>query len=156
MLGRRQDKNPDTQEVAVQYISPSEQSPEDMPQHRFEIVEGDEIIGGAEVDYFSRPLPLYQLSDLWVEHEYSGQGKGSRIMDAVEAFLKEREKPGLLVDAIIYGNDAYGMYERRGWQSIPSNPSIRVYNWPEHVSLDILKGFAMRQTPIEDREGFVA
>lgn len=47
------------------------------------------------------------------------------------------------------------MYERRGWESVPDNPSLRVYNWPpQQVPLTVLKGYAMRQTPMVDREGF--
>ena len=162
MLRREHGSIPDSHEMSqddgvdVRYSSPAEQPPEEEPLHRFEIVKGDETIGGGEIEYFSRPLPLYQLSDLWVDDEHSGRGNASLIMDRVEGFLEKRGKPGLLVDAIIPGSKAYGMYERRGWEAVPSNPYLRVYNWPQDVPLDVLRGYAMRQTPMEDREGFTA
>lgn len=140
-------------ETDIQYTSPSEQSSGEMPQHKFEVVDGDEIIGGAEIDYFSKPLPLYQVTDLWVDHAYAGRGNASRIMDRVEDFLEKRGKPGLLVNAIVGDSPAGGMYERRGWEPVPDNPSLHVYNWPQQVSLDVLKSYAMRQTPIDEREG---
>jgi ribosomal protein S18 acetylase RimI-like enzyme len=140
-------------ESDIQYISPAEQDAEDMPQHRFELKDGNKIVGGAEIDYYSKPLPFYQLTDLWVEHEYADRGNASRIMTQVEAFLKERRKPGVLMEAILDG-PAQGMYERRGWTPVPGSPGRYVYNWPEQVQLDILKGYEMRQTPIDEREGW--
>lgn len=137
----------------IQYISPADQDPEDMPQHKFESTVDGEVVGGAEIDYFSRPLPMYYLAELWVEPEYAGQGNASRIMDKVEAFLKERRKPGVLTEAILDG-PAQGMYERRGWVPVPGGLGQHVYNWPEHVSLDVLKGLVMRSTPIDEREGW--
>lgn len=122
----------------IRYVSPSEQSPDHMPQHKFELVKDGEVIGGAEIDYFSKPLPLYQLTDLWVDESHSGKGQASRIMDEVEGFL--REKPGVLVDAILEGEPAQGMYERRGWQSDPTSMNRKLYNWPEDVSKDVLNG----------------
>lgn len=94
-------------ELPIRYTSPAERSLEEMPQHAFELVEDGEVVGGVEIDYFSRPLPLYQLTDLWVDNEYAGQGNASRIMAQVEAFLRERGKPGMLVDAIVEGSPAH-------------------------------------------------
>jgi len=145
----------DAMENDIEYISPAEQDVEDMPQHKFELKDGNKVIGGAEIDYFSKPLPLYQLTDLWIDFEYGGRGNASRIMTRVEAFLEERHKPGVLMEAILDG-PAQGMYERRGWVPVPGAPGRYVYNWPEHIPLDVLKGYEMRQTPIDEREGWNA
>jgi ribosomal protein S18 acetylase RimI-like enzyme len=140
-------------ESDIQYISPAEQDTEDMPQHKFELKDGNRVVGGAEIDYFSKPLPIYQLTDLWIDFEYAGRGNASRIMAQVEAFLQERRKPGVLMEAILDG-PARGMYERRGWMPVPETPGRYVYNWPEHVPLDVLKGYEMRHTPVDEREGW--
>lgn len=140
-------------ENTIQYTSPSEQGSEDLPQHKFELKDGTKVVGGAEIDYFSKPLPLYQLTDLWIDFEYAGRGNASRLMTQVETFLKERRKPGVLTEAILDG-PAQGMYGRRGWMAVPDMPGRYVYNWPEHVSVDVLKGYEMRQTPIDEREGW--
>jgi GNAT superfamily N-acetyltransferase len=138
----------------IRYTSPSEIDPEvEKPQHKLELRLDGEVIGGAEIDYYSKPLPFYQLTDLWVEHEYAGRGNASRIMDQVENFLKERRKPGVLVEAIL-DDSAQGMYERRGWMPVPDGLGRHVYNWPDGVSLDVLKGYEERQTPIDEREGY--
>lgn len=137
-------------EVEVHYTSPAEQLEEPLPHHAFELLKDDKVIGGAEVEYFSRPLPFYQLTELWVEPEYTGSGGASRIMDQVENFLEERKKPGILTDAITDDNPAKGLYERRGWQLVPDQ-MLHVYNWPDHVPTSILQGYAFRQTDLTDR-----
>lgn len=140
------------QDHEIRYTSPSEQDPDDMPQHKFEMLDNGEVIAGADIDYFSRPVPLYQLTELWSEH--SGQGNASKVMDQVESFLRERKKPGILVDAIMEGHPAAGMYEKRGWISVPDSLGLRVYNWPEEVKIKILDGYHYRQTNIIDRDSF--
>lgn len=41
---------------------------------------------------------------------------------------------------------AKGMYKRRGWKEIPKSFGLSVFNWPEDVSLDVMKGYASRYT----------
>lgn len=137
-------------ETDIRYVSPAEQSPEDMPQHKFELTQNGQVIGGAEVDYFSTPFPLYQLTDLWVDPDYAGKGNAGRILDRVEEFLQARRKPGVLADAIIDGSPAQGMYARRGWQEVPQGHGLHVFNWPSDVSLSILQGYGARRTPAQD------
>jgi ribosomal protein S18 acetylase RimI-like enzyme len=136
----------------ISYVSPAEQSPDDYPQHKFELLDGQDVVGGAEIDYYSKPLPLYHVTDLWVDWSYAGVGNASKIMERVEEFLVERKKPGVLVEAIIDGSPSQGMYERRGWKPVPGGLGLHTYNWPEDISLKILDGYALRYTSFEERE----
>ncbi len=136
----------------IQYSSPKESIEHDeMPQHRFDLVVDGERIGAAEIDYFSKPLPLYQVTDLYVDFEHKGKGYASQIMDQVEAWLRDRKKPGILVEAILDGDPARGMYERRGWTPVPKSFGQYVYNWPEDVDISILNGYPERYKSIEER-----
>lgn len=138
----------------LRYSAPKEALEQDeLPQHRFDLMADGERIGAAEIDYFSKPLPLYQVTDLYVDFEHKGKGYASKIMDQVEAWLRERKKPGVLVEAILEGDQSQGMYEKRGWKPVPDSFGLHVYNWPEDVDLSILKGYAERYTPIDQREG---
>ncbi|HWP61472.1 MAG TPA: GNAT family N-acetyltransferase [Candidatus Paceibacterota bacterium] len=130
----------------IKYSSPKDAAEAgEAPQHRFDLLIDGEKIGSAEIDYFSKPLPLYQLTDLYVDFEHQGKGHASEIMEQVEAFLRDRKKPGVVADAILDSNAAAGMYDRRGWQK--TNASLgpsHVYNWPEDVPLDILEQYPLR------------
>jgi hypothetical protein len=75
-------------------------------------------------------------------------------MDQVEAWLRKRKKPGVLVDAILEGDPAQGMYERRGWQPVPSSSGLYVYNWPTDVDLSVLIGYPVRYKPLVDRKNW--
>ena len=104
----------------IEYSSPKQAKEQgEQPQHRFDLTVNGEVVGGAEIDYFSKPLPLYQVTELWVDHEHKGQGHASQLMGQVEEFLKEKRKPGVVVDAVMEGDPASGMYARRGWQEVP-------------------------------------
>ncbi|MDB5264811.1 MAG: hypothetical protein JWN64_382 [Parcubacteria group bacterium] len=137
----------------IKYVSPKESLEEEgYPERRLDLFVGGEKIGAATIDYYSKPLRLFQVTDLYVEHEFSGQGYASQIMEQVEKFLKDRKRPGVLVDAIIDGNPAKGMYERRGWKPVPGDDALHVFNWPENVPLDVLKGYAQRYTDLRLRQ----
>lgn len=114
------------------------------PQHRLDLYVGGVVVGSAEIEYFSKPLPYYQLSSLYVEYEHAGKGYASQLMDQVEEWLRKRKKPGVLIDGIDEGSPAAGMYQRRGWKPVPHTPTMFVYNWPADVSLDVLKGLGSR------------
>jgi ribosomal protein S18 acetylase RimI-like enzyme len=136
----------------IRYSSPKESVEQDeLPQHRFELVIDEEVIGAAELDYYSKPIPLYQLTDLYVEYEFKGKGYASKIMDQVETWLRNRKKPGVLTEAILEGDAAQGMYEKRGWKKV-GEYGLHVYNWPEDVDLSVLNSYAQRYTAPEDRE----
>jgi GNAT superfamily N-acetyltransferase len=100
----------------INYRSPKESSEEELKQHRFELVIDNKKIGSAELDYFSRPIPLYQLTELYVDYEQKGKGYASQIMDTVEEWLRSRKKPGILADGIFEDDPAKGMYAKRGWK----------------------------------------
>ena len=140
----------------IKYHSPAElkEKGED-PQHKFDLIIDGEQIGGAEIQYLSKPLPHYVLKELWVDFEHKGKGYASQIMDQVETFLKERKKPGLLVEAILEGDPAQGMYAKRGWQEVPNSLGIHVYNWPENIDFSILIGYDSRYTHPMDRSSWV-
>lgn len=138
----------------IKYSSPEESQKEgEMPQHRFELMVDGACIGAAEIDYFSQPLPLYQVSDLYVDIPHQGKGYASELMGQIEAWLRSRHKPGILVNAILEGSPAEGMYERRGWRAVPNSLGLYVYNWPDNVDLSILKGYPHRQRDILERKG---
>jgi GNAT superfamily N-acetyltransferase len=139
----------------IKYTSPSESIEEDQfRHHNFDLLVDEIKIGAAEVDYFSKPLPHYLLSDLYIERESKSKGYASKVLDQIEAWLKERRKPGILVDAIVLGDPARGMYERRGWQLVPDSICLYVYNWPEDVSLELLRGYSSRSTDYSERKNF--
>ncbi len=136
----------------IVYKTPAQTMEEEdrSPQHTFDLIVDGEKIGGAEVDYFSKPIPLYQLTDLYVDFEQKGNTYASQLMEQVEAFLREKKKPGVLVEAIIEGDKAVGMYERRGWQKV-SSENLYVFNWPEDVPLTVLTGYPFRYTDLTER-----
>ncbi len=137
----------------INYVSPQEAIEEGAePQHRFDLTIEGEKIGSAEFEYLSKPLPHYLLSDLYVEFEHKGKGYASKILEKMEEFLKERKKPGILVDAIMVGDPASDMYARRGWKEVPDSGGLHVFNWPDDVSLDVLKGYSFRYTDPMIRE----
>lgn len=135
----------------IEYTSPKDARESDIiPQHYFDLESEGRKIGGAEVNYYSKPLPHYQLSELYVDPEFQGIGYGAHLMEQVEAFLLERKKPGVLVDAILPDNNASGMYARRGWKEVPGTYGAHVFNWPENVDTAILKENIFRYTdPLE-------
>jgi GNAT superfamily N-acetyltransferase len=129
----------------IEYSSPRKSIENgEMPQHRFDLIINGETIGAAEIDYVSKPLPMYQVTDIYVDFEHKGKGYASQIMDQVESWIKERKKPGILVDAIMDGDPSQGMYARRGWQKVPGGSDLHVYNWPDTVGLEILQGYSAR------------
>lgn len=137
----------------ITYISPQENLGRDEePKHTIEFKIDDEVIGKAEIEYFSKPFPLYQISDLYIEPEHQGEGKASKIMEKVEEMLKERKKPGVLVDAIDEDSPAKGMYQRRGWQEVPDQGGLFVYNLPDKISIDQLRGYRDRYTFYDERQ----
>jgi GNAT superfamily N-acetyltransferase len=137
----------------IQYLSPKESMENgDEPQHHFDLIIDGEKIGSAEINYFSKPIPLYQVTDLYVDFEHKGKGYASKIMDEVEKWIRSRRKPGILVDAIMEGDVAQGMYEKRGWLKVPSNRGLYVLNWPNDVDLSLLDGYSFRYTDFLDRK----
>ncbi len=122
------------------------------PAHFFDLFnEKGEKIGEAEVRYLSKPMPHYQLSDLFVNPQYQGKGFGSKILDQVEDFLKKRKKPGVLVDGI---NDErfMGMYQRRGWVQLVNDETLLGFNLPENLDKRLFEAYGQRYTFFDERK----
>jgi GNAT superfamily N-acetyltransferase len=141
----------------IRYQSPKEAIEQDeFPEHSFDLIVDGRKIGAADLDYFSRPIPMYRLSSLYVGEPregdiYRGQGYGSTVMARVEAWLLKKKKPGILHDRIDQSSPAKGMYARRGWVPVPDMEDVYVYNWPKDVDLSVLKGADHRYVPRELR-----
>lgn len=140
---------------SLRYSSPKQSSEQgEDPQHRFEVMVEGEKVGAAEIDYYSKPLPLYQVAELYIDPKHQGKGYASKILAQVEDWLIQKGKPGVLVDAIMEGEPAEGMYARRGWTEVPNGNGLHVFNWPSEVGLAVLDGYPMRYTDILERESF--
>jgi GNAT superfamily N-acetyltransferase len=137
---------------SIQYVDPKKDLEEEgLGQHRFDLIVEGVKVGGAEINYFSKPLPLYQLTDLYIEPNFQGKGFGSQLIDRFEKMLLARKRSGVLVDAIFEDSKSKGMYERRGWKEVPESCGLYVFNWPENISLDVMKGYASRYTDYLER-----
>lgn len=134
------------------HISPIDNS-ENPYSHKMELLVDGEKVGEADVEYFSRPFPLYQISLMSVEFEKQGQGFGSKLMGYIESFLKQTGKAGVLIETIDPNSSAARMYARRGWIEIPNSFGLHVFNIPEGATIDQLKGYSFRYTDPSIREG---
>ncbi|MCR4313633.1 MAG: GNAT family N-acetyltransferase [Candidatus Uhrbacteria bacterium] len=124
------------------------------PRHTFELKGAKgETIAGAEIDYYSKPIPHYQVTDIWVDFEHQGQGIASELMGKIEEMLKAKKRAGFLVDAIMEGNPTKGFYERRGWIPVPGGMNQFVFNLPRGAEPESFISVENRQTPIEERNG---
>ncbi len=132
-------------ESHINYIRPEDSSlEEEFRHHRFEVKAGDEIVSVAEVHYFSRPIPFYQVTSLHTENEHQGNGYAAKVMDQIEAFLKERNKPGILADSSGSNMDSgESYYASRGWTEI-GGEGHRVFNLPDDVDSKIFAGYYLR------------
>lgn len=135
----------------LHYTSPKEAfEKEEFPLHTFELIVDGKKIGSASAMYFSKPLPMYQITNLAIDDpELQGKGFGGKIMSGIEEWLQDKKKPGILVDAIHADSPAKGMYTRRGWEyvkELEQSADIYVYNWPNDVDKSILRGFKQRYT----------
>lgn len=136
----------------IQYSNPQENiKRSEDPIHRVDLVIDGKVVGAAEIEYFSKPFPLYQISELYVDYEYKGQGYASKILDFVEQMLIKKKKTGILVDAIFQGDDAEGMYERRGWIPVPDGLGQMAFNLPKNRKIEELKNYHLRQKDIMAR-----
>ena len=121
------------------------------PIHTLELEINGKIIGTAEIEYFSKPFPFYQISHIGVDYPYKGQGYGSKMMDFIENFLREMRRAGVLLEAIDPDSPAAGMYARRGWQELPDSDGVHAYNLPKDIPIEILINYERRQTDITAR-----
>jgi ribosomal protein S18 acetylase RimI-like enzyme len=56
------------------------------------------------------------VHDLYVDPEWRGAGVGTRLLDAAEAALRDREVDAIAVEALADNTDAIRLYERRGYR----------------------------------------
>ncbi len=75
----------------LRYFNPAQNIERNEPAiHTIEVHNEDgEIIGGADIEYFSKPIPFYQVTDLWVKYEHHGKGYGSKVMQYVVVMKKK-------------------------------------------------------------------
>ncbi len=132
-------------EGPVKYSKPEDSYEEDdMKGHLFEVEENGEVISGAEVHYYSKPIPFYQVSSLYTDYDHISKGMASAVMDKVEAFLDARKKPGVLIDSISSDVPGVkGMYARRGWKQISSGGRY-AYNLSEDIDTSIFENIFAR------------
>ena len=129
----------------IQYSSPQENIEKDkFSGHSFDLFIDGVKIGYANVKYLSKPLPYYLLSYIDIDPAFRNKKYASKILDQTEAWIKERGKPGVLLDAIFDDEPAVNMYARRGWQEVPGSYRLYTYNWPKDVDPTILKTAAVR------------
>lgn len=132
-------------EEHIQHISPIQKT-EGPPEHVVQIVIDGEKVGEATLEYFSKPFPLYYVSNLGIYSPHQSKGYGRKVMEFIEHMLKEKGKAGILFDAIdedhpVHGG-ASGMYQRRGWEHVTG---LRyAYNIPKGSDLEQLKQFQAR------------
>jgi len=107
------------QESSVQYLAPDAiaELKDFERKHRLKLLDNEgKLVGFAELVYFSKPISAYYLEYMRVTKERRGQGFGSELIEQVNAFLKEKGKMGILVDAIEEDQAALGMYLSHGWK----------------------------------------
>lgn len=138
-------------ESHTRYVKPeASDSTEQLRHHRFEVVNDGKVVSAAEVNYYSRPIPFYQVTDLYTEVKDQGRGYASAVMDQVENFLIQRGKPGILADASIYNHPkGKSFYASRGWIEIGTE-GHRAFNLPKDINPDIFAGYYMRGADVSE------
>lgn len=95
---------------------------------------GDLPTGEANLFYFGNPFDFYYLSSLSVRGHRRGAGHGSRLIRAVNTFLTNRRRPGLLIDSIAEGSPAADLYDRNGWSPIHDREGWHGFNLPSNIT----------------------
>jgi GNAT superfamily N-acetyltransferase len=140
-------------EKFVHYVPPEKSEMNELfRHHKFEVNEDGVVISSAEVQYYTRPIPVYQVTDLYTIPSRQNEGFASAVLDKIEAFLIERGKPGILVDGIMSDvPELTSMYERRGWRLIDQF-GRRVFNLAPDVDPGIFIGYEVRGAEVESNE----
>ena len=113
------------------------------PARSIDMVVDGEVIGNAQLYYFSKPFPLYEIGSIVVNEEKRGEGYGSKIMAYLETMLKEKGRAGVLIDGTDPSSPVSGMYARRGWEKVPNSPWWS-YNIPKSGSIEQLESLSDR------------
>ncbi len=141
------------QESSVQYLAPDAiaELKDFERKHRLKLLDNEgKLVGFAELVYFSKPISAYYLEYMRVTKERRGQGFGSELIEQVNAFLKEKGKMGILVDAIEEDQAALGMYLSHGWKETYI-PDLLIFNESEGLSDDVIAALEKRITKWTDR-----
>ena len=111
------------------------------------------MAGRAQLSYFSRPFPLYQIQALDIFSGNEGRGFGGKVMHFIEDMLKKNGKAGMLLDSIEPESPASGMFARRGWVEVPRTKGLYAFNLPKGAHIDELRKFEWRYIDYKEREG---
>ena len=92
-------------------ITYSKENPESEKHEFFLLDNAGAKIGGARLEYYSHPYPIYILK--WIEVEASNKniGNGHQVMERVNQFLTNKKTPGVLRPF----HSAKEFYKKLGW-----------------------------------------
>ncbi len=96
--------------------------------HKIELVIDGEVAGYADLEYRNDPFGFYYVQTVLIRKGFQGHGFGSEMLEKVNEFLDSKNKPGLLLDAVMEDESAAGVYERHGWVRIPGKKYWFGYN----------------------------
>lgn len=132
-------------EKTVKYTNAKDSDQVDLfKYHKFEIKDGERLLSSAEVKFLSKPLPHYLVADLYTEPGFQNMGLASKVLDSIEQFLRERDKPGVLIDLVMSDiPEVRLMYERRGWELL-NERNLRAFNLSPEIDRSIFRGYQER------------
>lgn len=132
----------------TKYSKPKNSEEFSGPKHTFEYYDEEhEILSRASLEYFSKPLPFYEVAFLETYAAIDrNQGNAGFVMDQVESFLISKKRPGVLRNAIKDSNPTRGMYVKRGWHVViqSDGKELYVFNWPKGVPLQQMHNYEQR------------
>src|SRR3989344_9650463 len=95
------------------------EDPKTPSRHFIDLIVDGRMAGRAQLSYFSRPFPLYQIQALDIFSGHEGRGFWGKGMHFLEDMLKKNGNAGTLLDSIEPESPASGMFARRGWVEVP-------------------------------------
>ncbi|MCR4312101.1 MAG: GNAT family N-acetyltransferase [Candidatus Uhrbacteria bacterium] len=105
-------------------------------KHRLKLLDSKgELAGFAEMVYFGKPVPMYYLEYMQINESHRGKGYGGELIEQVNAFIKDKGKMGLLVNAIEEDKASHDMYLAHGWRETYI-PDLLILNPPNGLSDD--------------------
>lgn len=123
----------------INYQSPKEtHEQEDFYFHKLDLIVDGIEIGKAELFYKNSPFPFYYLSWVEIKPEYRGGGHGGFFLAAINEFINERGKAGILTNLIPEDSPAHLVYANYGWQEVGGHSGWYIYNSPYDLSYERL------------------
>ncbi len=101
--------------------------------HRLELMDDGQKVGFAELEYRNDPFPYYYVVYLEVKEQSRGQGYGRDVLRALNDFLDQRGRTGILTDTITPNSPAAGMYARNNWEPIVGQDGWYIHNPPKNI-----------------------